>query len=386
MSATRLALEALRWLTGAWLLWSVPGCRPEAGAGAPTGASSDVSVIIPARDEEANLPRLLASLAAQAPAPREVIVVDDHSTDATAEVARRAGATVVGSEALPDGWTGKTWACWTGAGVASAPTLVFLDADTEVEPGGLARVVGEQARRGGLLSVQPFHVTARLYERLSAFFNVVSMMGVDAFGALRRRLSPRGAFGPCLVARRDDYFAVGGHRAVRGEVVEDVALARRFTAAGHRVTCLGGRGTLRFRMYPAGLASLVEGWTKNFAGGAAAARPATFVLVAVWLSGCISAPWYLATAGAGADWAGAGRGSPALPAALALYAAYAIQLQWMLTRIGRFGWATAAAFPIPLAFFLVVFGRSLVLTHLRGQVRWRGRAVPTGRRGSPDSG
>ena len=373
MSTTRLVLEVLRWACGAWLLWSIPRCRPSAAPPGGTGPATGAAVVIPARDEESTLPVLLASLRAQDPAPAEVVVVDDGSSDATADVARRSGATVVECEPVPSGWTGKAWACWTGAQATTSPTLVFLDADTEVAPGGLERVLGEHGRRSGLVSVQPFHVTRRPYERLSAFFNVVAMMGVDAFGVRRGRRPPAGAFGPCLVTSRADYLAAGGHRAVRGEVVEDVALARRYRATGAAVSCLGGRGSVRFRMYPAGVRQLVEGWTKNFASGAGATRAGTLVLVSVWLSGCISAAWYLGAAAVG-------RGPLPPTAAAAVYAAYASQLQWMLVRAGRFGWATAAAFPLPLAFFLAVFARSLVLTNLRGEVTWRGRTVATGRR------
>lgn len=270
MSTTRLVLEALRWLTGGWLLWRIPRCRP-AGDGADRRAAA-TSVVIPARDEEATLPRLLASLAAQRPPPARVIVVDDHSGDDTAGVGRRAGALVVAAAPLPPGWTGKNWACAAGADLATTPTLAFLDADAEFEPGGLARVLAEHERRGGLVSVAPDHVTLRPYERLSAFFNLVAMMGLDAFDPRRGRRPPRGAFGPCLVTSADEYRAVGGHRAVRAEVVDDVALAARYTAAGRPVTCLGGRGTIRFRMYPRGLGQLVEGWTKNFAGAVVCGR------------------------------------------------------------------------------------------------------------------
>ena len=367
MTGTRVALEALRWLTGLWLLWRIPRCRP---GSAPAGAAA---VVVPARNEEATLPQLLASLAAQQPAPAEVVVVDDASTDATASVARRAGARLVACDPLPAGWTGKSWACWTGATATTAPTLVFLDADTELAPGGLARLVAEHDRRGGLVSVQPFHIVRRPYERLSALFNVVAMMGVDAFSAPGRRRTPRGAFGPCLVTGRGEYLAAGGHEAVRAEIVEDVALARRYRSLGRPVTCLGGRGTVSFRMYPGGLAQLVEGWSKNFATGAGAARPTTLALVSVWVSGCISAGWYLGSALAG-------RGAVGLAAAAAVYVAYAGQLAWMLARVGRFGAATPLLFPLPLAFFLAVFARSLVLTNVRGEVRWRGRAVPTARR------
>lgn len=358
MSVARLALEALRWGAGTWLLWRIATCAE--GAGRAGGGT----VVIPARDEEENLPRLLKSLADLNPRPAGVIVVDDGSRDATAEVARSVGATVVAAGPLPAGWTGKSWACAKGAEAAGGPragTLVFLDADTFLAPGGLSRILAEHDRRGGLVSVQPFHATERPYEALSAFFNLVSMMGVGAFTP-RRHARPTGAFGPCLVCSTADYATAGGHAHpdVRRRVVEDVALAQRFAGVGLPVSVLAGRGTIAFRMYPGGIRQLVEGWTKNFATGATSTRPLTFVLISLWLSGCISAAWSL----------------PA-PAAAAVYLAYAGQLAWMLRRIGRFGWWPALLYPIPLAFFLVLFARSLVLTHLRGEVRWRGRTIST---------
>ena len=360
----RLGLLAAGWASGLWLLGAVRRCPPAGDA----GGLGDVSVVVPARDEEASLPRLLASLAG--PAGRaQVVVVDDHSGDGTAAAARQAGAVVVPAPALPPGWTGKSWACWTGALATSRPVLVFLDADTELAPGGLAAIVGEQRRRRGLVSLQPFHRTVRGYESLSAFFNIVAMMGVDAFSPLPGR-RPAGAFGPCLACARDDYLAVGGHRAVAGEVVEDVALSRRFARAGLPVTCLAGRGTIDFRMYGGGLRQLVEGWSKNFAAGAGSARPLTLLLVVAWVSGCIGAAWYAAAALAG-------RGPVPLGPALVAYAAYAAQVWWMLRRIGRFRWWAAAAYVVPLAFFVAVFARSLFLTHVRREVTWRGRAVAT---------
>ena len=389
----RTLLETLRWLAGVWLLWSIPGCGTEAGTDPDDGNDREggVTVVVPARDEEDNLPALLASLAVQHPPPDRVVVVDDHSSDGTATVAAAAGplVTVVRAPELPEGWTGKCWACWTGTGGAAdgdgdgaadgdrdGSTLVFLDADTVLEPGGLGRLLREHRRRGGLVSVQPFHVTERPYEAMSAYFNVVAMMGVDAFNPLARagRIRPAGAFGACLVCSKADYLAAGGHRSVRSSVLEDVALARRFQAAGRAVTCLGGRGTVRFRMYPAGLGQLVEGWTKNFASGAAASRPITLLLVVVWVSGGISASGHLGTALV----RGRSGGAEVL-AAGAVHAAYAVQLWWMLRRLGRFPWWTPPLFPAPLVAFLAVFARSVVRT-LAGEVRWRGRAVATGRR------
>ncbi len=277
---------------------------------------------------------------------------------------------MVACDPLPRGWTGKSWACWTGAKSTDGAVLVFLDADIELEPGALARVVGEHRRRGGLVSVQPFHRTERPYEAFSAFFNLVSMMGVEAFTPLSDRRSAAGAFGPCLVCSRDDYLRAGGHQAVAGDVVEDVALARRFAAGGLPVTCLGGRGTISFRMYPGGPAHLVEGWTKNFAAGAGATRPVTLVMISAWLAGCITAGTRLAAAILRPR-------RQITPQVAGGYLAYALQLRWMLRRVGTFGWWPAGLYPAPLAGFLALFTRSLVLTGIRREVPWKGRMVPT---------
>ena len=361
-----------RWLCGCWLLWRV----------APVGARRDradelevaldrppCSIVVPARDEAGTLPKLLATLATERRPDDEVIVVDDASTDGTAAAALEGGARVVVAPPLPPDWTGKNSACWTGAHAATHDVLVFLDADTELRPGGLDRLLADQRRHGGLLSVQPFHAVRRAYEQLSAFFNVVAMMGIDAFTPLGERRVPSGAFGPVLVTHRADYDRVGGHASVADQILDDVALARRYTEAGLRVTCLGGKGTVRFRMYPDGLRHLLEGWTKNFAGGAAGTRKVTLVLIAAWISLCIEAAW---NPGAALLDGGTGLG----PATL-VYAAVAGQVLWMLRRIGAFHPLTALAYPIPLAFFLALFTRSIFDVYVRRRVTWKGRELAT---------
>lgn len=322
--------------------------RPRAAA---AGAHRNCSVIVPARNEAASLPALLDSIRPQLRDGDQLLVVDDHSDDDTADVASRGGAAVVAAPALPGGWTGKAWACATGARVATTDTLVFLDADVTVEPGGLDRVLASYD--DGLLSVQPLHVTVRPYERLSLFFNLVAMMGTDAFTPLGGRVRPSGAFGPCLVTSRDAYEAVGGHAAASAAVLDDVELAQCYRASGRNVRCLGGKGSLSFRMYPSGVRQLIEGWSKNLAGGAGKTRLLTLLLVVAWISVCIQAPWY----------------GPVV------YAAVVVQLVWMVRRIGRFGVLAVLLYPIPLAAFLVVFVRSMFLALVRKTVTWKGREI-----------
>ena len=174
MTGPGVAVVAAGWLAGTLLLWRLRTLPPATDA----GLAASVSVVIPARDEARNLPRLLASLAAQAEAPLEVIVVDDGSTDATVGVAAAAGATVVRAPDPPAGWLGKPWACHAGCRAASGERLLFLDADTWLSSDAVARLAGAHATHapGGLLSVQPHHDVRQPYEHLSAICNVVPVM------------------------------------------------------------------------------------------------------------------------------------------------------------------------------------------------------------------
>ena len=362
------------WLAGWWLLFAVPLLRPAPMA---TDASRRrLSVIVPARDEAASLPHLLASLRDELVPDDELIVVDDRSTDATAAIARAAGATVVDAPPLPAGWTGKSWACHLGAAASTGELLVFLDADVRLGPGALAAVAAEHERSGGLVSVQPYHETERAYERLSALCNVVSFMGVGA-ASPHRGGRAHGAFGPCLACTPTDYAVVGGHEAVRCEVVEDLALARSFRLAGLPVTVWGGGPSVRFRMYPDGIRSLAQGWTKNLATGAGTVPLARTLAIAWWITGLLVTVQWLIEAVIGTG--------PPLAVAVIAYAGVVAQLWHGFARLGDFGLRWAALYPVLLGAFLVVFVRSLYATLVRRSVTWRGREVPV-RRGTATTG
>ena len=132
-----IGVFALLWLAG-WVL-AYRFRRPRSAAN--PGGRIELSIIIPARNEAHNLPKLLDSLKRQTVNVREILVVDDGSSDLTADIAGQMGATVIASQALPAGWRGKTWACHQGALAASGDCLLFMDADTWFEPGGLERVL-----------------------------------------------------------------------------------------------------------------------------------------------------------------------------------------------------------------------------------------------------
>ena len=350
-----MALYVVGWGCGWFLFWRARPLPPASGGGARSRPR--LAVIVPARNEQQSLPELLSTVVPQLAADDWCIVVDDESSDATAEVASRAGVEVVAAPPRPEGWTGKAWACATGArraAEAGVDVLVFLDADVRMDRAGvLDRVVAEvEANPPSLVSVQPWHRTGRPVEQLSLFFNVTALMGSSAFTALGTHVRPGLAFGPVLACRRTAYEAVGGHGhpAVRGAVAEDIALGSRFAS----VQLHTGHPDISFRMYPDGLRSLVEGWTKNIATGAAHVRWWFMVMVVGWLwslsGGWLTSPWF--------------------------YVASVIQVAVLGRRAGRFGVLATLAYPALVVIFLVVFLRSVVLTALRRPVRWKGRTIP----------
>jgi 4,4'-diaponeurosporenoate glycosyltransferase len=353
-----------------------------------TDGSADlpsVSVIVPARNEEGNLPHLLESIARQTAPAHEVIVVDDESEDRTAEVAAHYGATVCHPGANEADWLGKPRACWTGARRASGELLAFVDADATLDPDGLARLAGTHLKTGGLISVQPYHEMRRPYERLSAFFNIVLMAAIRSFTILGNRMQPQGSFGPCLVCSAADYHRTGGHSLVKHEVLEDVALGRAMARRGVALHNYAGRGAVRFRMYPGGVREVANGWTKNFARGAMTTAPFLLILISAWIAGSGLALRLAIAAPAAGLTATAGLTTPAgfNPTALAgiiFYLAYVGQLWWLFRRIGNFTLVTAVLYPIPLLFFVLVFLRSIYFTLVRRHVTWKGRSIQLHRR------
>jgi len=345
-----------------------PDSRPGAGGPFPVDTGRRVRIIVPARNEASNLPGLLSDLRGEVSHRVTVTVVDDHSTDRTREVVALFDfVDLVSAPPLPPGWTGKSWACHVGsAGAGTGDVLIFLDADVRVSPDALDDLLRERSRRGGLVSVQPRHEAVRPVERLSALFNVVAVIGIGAGWP-----DPGGLFGPVLCVSAAEYRSIGGHSAVRGEVIEDVALGRHAVASGLPVTVFGGGDRFAFRMYPDGLGQLVEGWTKNFASGARSARWRATACVCALIMALCSIGGQLAAAALGS-------GSWSISAVAVLSAAAVGTLGSMFRRVGNFGPGTALAFPLLVAFFVVVFGRSVYRTAIRRDVSWRGRSIPIG--------
>lgn len=354
----------VRWLLG----WALALRLPELPAGAPSRRPS-VSVLIPARNEAATLPHLLAALAAQSLQLQEVIVIDDHSSDDTARIARQAAASlplqVIEPPPLPAGWCGKTWALHNGVLASSGEVLIFLDADTEPAPPFLERLLAQHEQQGGLVSVQPYHRTEKPYEQLSLLFNLVGLMAVPLGAGCGV------AFGPAMVSSRADYERSGGHAAVAGKVVEDWFLGHRYEQAGLPVSAWIGADQIAYRMYPGGLRDMVVGFDKNFATAAGEVRWPWMLAVLLWLSGLFWAAWCLPAAVLGWPLVG----THAITPNAVIYGSFALQLLLVSRRVGRFSWISLV-FPVPVLFFLAVFVLA-ILNLERGQVEWKGRRFRT---------
>jgi chlorobactene glucosyltransferase len=242
---------------------------------APEASGSLVSVIIPARNESSVIGTVVKSVLSSSYRPLELLVVDDRSSDDTAEVVKRNFAgdkrlRVIEGADLPQGWYGKPWACYQGYQAARGDLLLFTDADTRHQPELLPHAIGALlAEQAQLLTVSPV-------QRCITFWERIVMPQIWLLLALRytpqsvnRARQPRDviANGQFILTTREAYEKVGTHRAVRQEVAEDLALAQTYVSRGLKLHFAFAEQLMETRMYQ-GLAHLVEGWSKNiYLGG-----------------------------------------------------------------------------------------------------------------------
>jgi glycosyltransferase involved in cell wall biosynthesis len=327
------------------------------------GTSCDVSVIVPARNEQDCLADCLRTLTAQQGVSYEIIVVDDHSTDATETIAASFPVRVIKADPLPRGWSGKCNAAWSGARIAKGNWLLFTDADTKHEPESIATGLREARESdAGLVSYSPKQEVQRFAER--ALMPVI-------FAELAATYRPKdvcdpkspvaAANGQYLLIRREVYDAIGGHASVAGAILEDVELARRVKQAGYKLR-FRTADVVRTRMYRS-FTQMWEGWTKNLALLFPHPRRLAFkgLLEFGVFVGC--------AAFAIVNWASRAIG-PALIATVPLVA-FLIPFETRIRR-AHFDWLSSALAIFGLPLFAVLLLNS-DRSHRRGLVRWKGR-------------
>jgi glycosyltransferase involved in cell wall biosynthesis len=232
---------------------------------------SDLTIIIPARNEAANIRRCLTSLLNQSIQENtySVIVVDDNSSDNTASIVRNLQKDhpqlyLVAAGDLQKGWTGKNHACWKGVEYAKGNWYCFMDADIQAKPNLLKSALHfAKARRIDLLSLNPFQELVSFTERLllpAVFLSIATSMNFSHVNNPNR--SEAIANGQFLLFRRRVYEAIEGHASVRNEVMEDIAFARIVKKSGYRLYWMFGDDLIQTRMYRS-LSQIWEGFSKN---------------------------------------------------------------------------------------------------------------------------
>lgn len=260
---------------------------PRLRAVAPLENMPRVSVLIPARDESGVIRDTLLHLEAQDYPDIEIIVLDDNSTDGTAELARAVGdrVQVITGEPLPTGWAGKNWACHQLASRASGELMLFTDADVRWHPGSLNALVAEFQRTGAdLLTIWPTQITRSWPERLTVSLISLVVLGYLPIWAVH--YIPLRIFGAangqCMAWRRDAYYRTGGHEGVRGTVLEDVTMARRLKSHSLRLRMADGGGLIACRMYN-DWPSVRRGFAKNILAGFGGVIPLLLSTLFHWI-------------------------------------------------------------------------------------------------------
>jgi glycosyltransferase involved in cell wall biosynthesis len=298
-------------------------------------------------------------------------VVNDQSTDGTSGVVRQLmeklpNLRLLETAGLPDGWVGKNHALWIGAQQAKSAWLLFTDADAEHESNSAARALQiAQEHESALVSFSPQQITQSWYEKALIPYVYLRLAKYFSYESVNDPNSPAAAAnGQFLMIRRGVYEAIGGHASVAGEVLEDVALAVRIKAAGHRVWFGSGEGLVHVRMYRS-FGAMWQGWKKNLyrlIGGTPGAMFREMESNLPWI------PFLLILAG--------------LKVPFLLFAGVVLLL-WRQTNYGRD--LARNHYPFSLIFYYVpaVALYTSVLwasyrSHRNGRIQWKGREYSVG--------
>jgi len=332
-------------------------------------AHPPISVLIPARNEEQRIRPCLGTLVSSNYPNFEILVLDDHSSDGTAEIVRQRSkgdsrVRLITGKDLPTGWTGKAWACHQLAQDAKGEILVFVDADTRFSDITLTHAVNLVLQeKADLLSLWPYLEAKSWSEHLVIPFVHLFILLYLPHWMGGRSTSLGAANGQFLLVRRSSYENIGGHGSVSGHLVEDIALGRKMRAAGFRVlnrdaTNPGHHIALvRCRMYD-NFRDLWDGFTKNLYP-AFDGRFFAFVVFQLFQALVFLAPFFLL---------------PFFPRDPVLWIEIAVIISLRLAMAYRFrqSWLGAIFHPLGQTLVLAIAANSWLQT-LRGRLPWRGR-------------
>jgi len=339
----------------------------------PDAAIGLVSILIPARDEAGNIGDALAAARASRGVPVEILVMDDGSTDGTADLVRAHAeqdprVRLLTAPPLPPGWGGKNHACQRLAEAAQGPWLLFTDADVRLAPDAAAALATHARRHGlALVSGVPRQAMRSLGELLTVPMINMLLIGYLPIGRMRSTTQPSlgAACGQLMLVERQAYHAVGGHAAIRDRIHDALQLVRLVRARGLPTDLVAGARLARCRMYGS-LAEAWAGFAKNAHEGMA--RPAALPVWTVLLGGGHLLPPALVLASV------FGATSPWLPAASLLLS---LCSRLAATVKGRESRLTIPLHPATVAVGLAIQWTALLRSRRGRPTAWKGRAYPT---------
>ena len=342
---------------------------PSLGALPRPEARGKVSILVPARNEAAVIGPMVTAVLAQTVADWELIILDDQSSDGTAELALRTAAgdprvRVVRGQPLPAGWLGKNWACHQLGQAAEGDFLLFVDADVRLAPSAVAGLLALQAQtQADLLTIWPSQITPTWAERL-----IVPLIPFVIFSYLplwpvhhTHWVAFAAANGQCLLFRRAAYAQIGGHTAVRGQIVEDVMLAKAIKRAKLRLRMGDGNQLVACRMYT-DWGTVRGGLAKNIIAGHGQSV-GLLLASAVFHWALFVGPWVALALGQG--WA-------------AVLVGLGVVNRWLVgVRFGR-GWAgsllEASLMPVSVLLMTRIAAQA-IYWHYTGGPLWKGRRL-----------
>ena len=355
------------------------------GEGAVEGAR--VAVLIPARNEERNIGACVESVLGTRGVEIEVLVLDDASTDRTAEVVRGIAARdgrvkLVEGRELPAGWNGKQHACWVLAQETEADLMLFLDADVRVGPEAVGRCVAEmRARKVVLLSGFPRQILGGWTERMLLPLIHFVLLGLLPMGRMRKttKMAYAAGCGQFFLAEREAYFACGGHAAIRDTRHDGLRLPEEFRRHGLRTDVVDLTELAEVRMYDSASAVWM-GLAKNATEGLGSPGrivPVTVLLLVGQVLPVVAAvlwvAFWVSTAVVGAQLDDArAAGWVSLLVGVAVVASYLPRV--MAVRRFRQPVGSAVLHPVGILMLLGVQWYALVRQVLGRPVEWRARA------------
>lgn len=325
-----------------------------------------ISIIIPARNEQSNLPNILEDLKKQDYKIHEIICVDDDSTDSTAEIIKKSGSKYLNIHSLPEGWKGKTWACQNGAKIATGDILLFIDADVRFSSSAVKSLINHFEKNGNPISVQPYHKVEKKHEFFSLFFNLIQICATSL--SIYKSKKHIGFYGPVLLIPRKLFLDNGGYEVVKDSVIEDFSLGKYYNKLNIIIDLILGGNQIKFKMYPNSFNEVLEGWSKNFSSGSISISLKLFVLIFFWIVYLTVLPFEIVRSFTLKNYI-------LSLITITIYLLTVLKIHKSADKIGSYPLFVCIIYPLYLLVFHLIFFYSLLGTYVFKTTKWKGRKM-----------